>query len=189
MTYKKIITIPVFLLIFFAFVARAAPELPAGYMALSISKNIPRGGEARLDIPFGLYCGAGCAKLMHPYRSGMPVNITIAVSPGYSFIGWSGDCSGVDLTCALVMDGNKNVIANFASVGAGAANTVPAPIKKTPEPSAPRAIIDTITSTPTVSESNISSFSNWRWLVFAIIPILAVIFIIFYIRKKRRDYY
>lgn len=126
MAYKITIIITIFLLIFFAVVARAE-ELPVGYSSLSISKNIPQGGEARLDVPVGLYCGTGCAKMTNPYPSGTVVKITIAASPGYAFSGWSGDCPGAAPICAVTMNSAKNVVANFNLVSSSTSSAFAPP--------------------------------------------------------------
>jgi hypothetical protein len=49
---------------------------------------------------------------LHPYLHGTEVNIIPMPAEGYYFHSWGGDCSGTG-ACSLVMDGDKNVIANF----------------------------------------------------------------------------
>lgn len=41
------------------------------------------------------------------------VTLTAAPSSGYTFVGWTGDCSGSDLNCQVLMDSNRTVTANF----------------------------------------------------------------------------
>ena len=46
------------------------------------------------------------------YDTGTPVTVTANPASGYTFTGWSGDCSGSG-PCAVTMDGPKSVTANF----------------------------------------------------------------------------
>jgi len=50
------------------------------------------------------------------YTPGTSVSLTVTANSGYSFAGWSGDCSGTVTTCHLLMDSNKTVTAGFAAV-------------------------------------------------------------------------
>jgi hypothetical protein len=49
------------------------------------------------------------------YAHGSTVTLTATPATGYSFTSWSGACSGTATTCTVTMDGNKAVVANFAS--------------------------------------------------------------------------
>ena len=46
------------------------------------------------------------------HAEGTEVTVTAAPAEGYGFSGWSGACSGTD-ACVVIMDGDKNVTANF----------------------------------------------------------------------------
>ena len=46
------------------------------------------------------------------HTEGNEVTVTAAPAEGYGFSGWSGACSGTD-ACVVIMDGDKNVTANF----------------------------------------------------------------------------
>ena len=116
MAYKTIITIIIFAL--FLFTTGAGAQLPVDYSLLSISKNIYQGGEVRLSNPAKLYCGVGCARTSNPYLLGAQITLTAVPAEGYIFTGWSGDCSGTNKECAVIMNSNKTVAANFAAVSA-----------------------------------------------------------------------
>jgi serine protease len=47
-----------------------------------------------------------------PYLNGSAVQLTAAADVGWTFTGWSGDCSGAG-ACNVTMDGNKSVTATF----------------------------------------------------------------------------
>ena len=49
------------------------------------------------------------------YAPGTVVALTANASAGYSFSGWSGNCSGSSPTCNLTMNANKSVTANFTA--------------------------------------------------------------------------
>jgi hypothetical protein len=59
------------------------------------------------------------------YNSGQTVSISATASPGYMFSGWSGDLSGLTNASLLVMNGPKNVTANFTSVSSGSLSVTP----------------------------------------------------------------
>ena len=50
-----------------------------------------------------------------PYNSGSSVQLTATPNAGYVFTGWSGDASGSANPLTVVMNGNKNITANFAA--------------------------------------------------------------------------
>jgi hypothetical protein len=47
------------------------------------------------------------------YASGAVVTLTATPNTGSTFVGWSGDCSGVSSTCTLTMNSNKSATATF----------------------------------------------------------------------------
>jgi uncharacterized repeat protein (TIGR02543 family) len=49
------------------------------------------------------------------YNSGSSVQLTATPNTGYVFTGWSGDASGSANPLTVVMNGNKNITANFAA--------------------------------------------------------------------------
>jgi C1A family cysteine protease len=63
-----------------------------------------QGGVVASDPP---ECTAGSC------GPGTQVELTAASNEGYDFVGWSGDVSGSENPTSLVLDANKNVVANF----------------------------------------------------------------------------
>ena len=51
------------------------------------------------------------------YDAGSEVTVTATPTSGYTFSGWSGDCSG-SASCVVTMDGDKSVTAKFTSTAA-----------------------------------------------------------------------
>lgn len=47
------------------------------------------------------------------YPKGTVVTLTATPDPGSVFMGWSGDCTGTQKTCVVVMDRDRAVIAQF----------------------------------------------------------------------------
>ena len=58
----------------------------------------------------GINCGTDCTE---SYAAGTSVTLTASPASGWSFAGWSGDCSGTG-NCNLTMNSNKNVTATFS---------------------------------------------------------------------------
>jgi uncharacterized repeat protein (TIGR02543 family) len=57
----------------------------------------------------GINCGAIC---IQDYSNGSVVTLSATAATGYTFTGWSGDCTGIS-TCMVSMNANKKVTANF----------------------------------------------------------------------------
>jgi hypothetical protein len=47
------------------------------------------------------------------YEAGTMVIMTAIPAPGYIFASWSGDASGIDSTIKIIMNSDKNIVANF----------------------------------------------------------------------------
>ncbi len=60
------------------------------------------------------------------YQPGSPVDLIATPSPGYEFLGWSGDVSGTSPEVNLTMDSNKSVTANFDTIAQRIEYTMPA---------------------------------------------------------------
>ncbi len=77
---------------------------------LTVSKSSGGNGTVTSN-PAGINCGATCTA---NFTSGTSVTLTATPDSGYSFSGWSGDCTGP--SCTVLMDAAKNVTALFASI-------------------------------------------------------------------------
>jgi hypothetical protein len=62
--------------------------------------------------PAGIDCGTSCSR---GFASGTAVTLTAAPASGSAFAGWSGACTGSG-SCAVTMDGNRDVTATFVRV-------------------------------------------------------------------------
>jgi uncharacterized repeat protein (TIGR02543 family) len=99
-----------------AFVARLTINLTAGNI-LSISPKPTNGNVA--SSPAGINCGSGGSMCSADFYG--TVTLTATPSTGYTFAGWTGDCSvcGTSTTCTITMDANKSCSANFTTSGRG----------------------------------------------------------------------
>lgn len=59
--------------------------------------------------PSGIACGSDCSQT---YSSGTMVTLTATAEPGSMFVGWLGDCSGLD-PCTLTMSADHTATAMF----------------------------------------------------------------------------
>ena len=79
----------------------------------SYALSVSRSGSGRVvSGNAGVDCGVTCSA---SYGSGSAVSLTAIPSPGASFNGWSGSCSGTS-TCNLTMNAAKGVTATFTTV-------------------------------------------------------------------------
>jgi uncharacterized repeat protein (TIGR02543 family) len=60
------------------------------------------------------------------YKPGGTLTIQATPAPGYQFVGWSGDISGLSPEISLTMDSDKNVTANFDTISQRIVYTMPA---------------------------------------------------------------
>jgi uncharacterized repeat protein (TIGR02543 family) len=72
----------------------------------------PGSGGTVTSTPAGISCGSDCTEL---YSRGTSVALTATAASGYTFSGWSGDCSGTAPTCKVSMTAVRNVGATFRS--------------------------------------------------------------------------
>ena len=68
------------------------------------------GGGTVTSTPAGISCGADCTEV---YLLDTSLQLTASPAEGYTFTGYTGDCSGT--TCSLTMGDNKNVTAEFTA--------------------------------------------------------------------------
>ena len=94
------------------------------------------------------------------YVYGDEVLLTAVPDPGYVFGEWSGDCSGTNQTCLLLMENNKNVSATFflavegtLTINAAIGGTI------TADPAGPYLIGDEVTLTATADTGY--TFTGW----------------------------
>jgi uncharacterized delta-60 repeat protein len=76
---------------------------------LTVTKTGSGSGTVTSSVS-GINCGATCSASF----AAVPVQLTATPSPGSSFIGWSGDCSG-NGACAVTMSADRAVTATFES--------------------------------------------------------------------------
>jgi hypothetical protein len=83
-----------------------------GYRELTV--NISGQGSGRINsLPLGIDCGHGRYDCSEPFDLNTVVTLTARVAISSTFVGWSGDCSGTDLSCAVTMDMTRSVTATF----------------------------------------------------------------------------
>ncbi|MFN2543370.1 MAG: S8 family serine peptidase [Actinomycetota bacterium] len=70
------------------------------------------GSGAVASSPGGINCGATCFAY---FDQDTPVTLTATPLGGSRFAGWGGDCSGLSLTCLVVIDQARSVSADFIS--------------------------------------------------------------------------
>ena len=63
--------------------------------------------------PPGINCGGDCNE---PYTQGTSVTLTADPNNNSNFGGWTGACSGMSLTCSVMMNGDRSVTATFTSI-------------------------------------------------------------------------
>jgi uncharacterized repeat protein (TIGR02543 family) len=99
-----------------AFVARLTADLAAGYV-LSINP-IPTNGTVT-SSPGGINCGSGGSTCSASFSG--TVTLTATPDAGYTFAGWTGDCSvcSTNTTCTINMNADKTCSANFTASGGG----------------------------------------------------------------------
>jgi len=102
----------------FASVTRNTPPSVGMYEYVLSSSSTPTtytlitslsGSGIITSSPSGISCGSNCS---YEYTSGITVTLSATANKGYTFSGWSGDCSGAD-TCTVTMTAAKSVTATF----------------------------------------------------------------------------
>ncbi|MFM7718416.1 MAG: InlB B-repeat-containing protein [Actinomycetota bacterium] len=66
--------------------------------------------------PTGFKCGSSCLSAQALYAPGTLVTLTATPSNGSGLAAWSGDCTGVALTCTVRMDRVRTVTATFGKL-------------------------------------------------------------------------
>lgn len=81
----------------------------AATQKLTVWKSGTGDGTVTSD-PAGIECGAYCVE---DFVDGAVVTLTASASDGSEFVGWSGNCSGQEKTCEVVMGSARLVMAEF----------------------------------------------------------------------------
>ncbi len=108
-----------------------------------------------------------------PYAKCSTVNLTATANPGSVFVGWGGDASGVTNPLPVLVDGNKNITAQFdllagqkilnlTGVGDGSINATP-PNTNFASPGGPYPIVQPNNTAITLSATPDSNwiFDHW----------------------------
>jgi len=84
-----------------------------GYYLLTV--NTTGDGEGTVSsVPSGIYCGTSGSDCSHTYPAETPVTLRAQVGSDSHFLGWSGDCSGDEITCEVTMSESRSVTASFS---------------------------------------------------------------------------
>jgi len=68
------------------------------------------GGGTVTSVPTGINCGDIC---QYDFPETTEVTLTATPNEGSLFMGWSGDCSGTEVTCTLTMTKDMDITATF----------------------------------------------------------------------------
>jgi hypothetical protein len=86
-------------------------SVTATFARKSFNLVVDKHGKGKVSsAPLGIDCGASCSG---SYPSGSSIMLTPQADPGFSFLGWSGGCSGLG-TCTISLGVNTSVTANFS---------------------------------------------------------------------------
>ena len=159
---------------------------------LQVGKNDFAGGTVTSD-PLGINCGYTCSQAGYPYKVGTNVIITFTPTNNYKFVGWSGDCSGANPRCVLVMDSAKTVTANSSYINSSMqSNSSSSAVSLIP----PIPTVGAINSSQPISVNNnklsqgkdSNIYANPIILGFAIVIIISILFLIIAWFWKSRRY-
>ena len=83
----------------------------------TLEVTISGGGSVTDGIEGDISCSSGqSGTCSDTYSQGTVVTLTRAVTEGWVFVGWSGDCSGTAATCQVTMSVDRDVTASFQPV-------------------------------------------------------------------------
>lgn len=83
--------------------------MPSSSFMLSVQKSGTGSGTVA-SSPAGIDCGSNCSA---EYAEGTVVQLTATPDANSTFAGWSGACTGTQLTCNVTVDTAKSVVARF----------------------------------------------------------------------------
>jgi len=90
------------------------PPVERGSLLKALSVQLAGAGAGRVSsVPVGIDCGSDCHEV---YETGTVVVITAEVVEGSRFVEWSGDCSGDDASCSIVITDDMFVVATLMAV-------------------------------------------------------------------------
>jgi len=92
------------------FTASGGGGLPSG-RPYTLTVTPPAGGQIRAS---GIRCGAGETQCAVTMPAALSVGLEAVPSAGYTFSGWSGDCSGTAPAYLLALNGARTCSATFA---------------------------------------------------------------------------
>jgi len=87
--------------------ATEAPEPPTYPLGVQVS-----GSGSATSSPVGIDCPGDCSE---DYAEDTVVSLSSSADPGFTFDGWSGDCSGTS-SCQVTMDQARSVTATFSQI-------------------------------------------------------------------------
>ncbi|HSB68895.1 MAG TPA: LamG-like jellyroll fold domain-containing protein, partial [Candidatus Methylomirabilis sp.] len=90
-------------------VQRTSFSLPPPSYSLTVTRQGTGAGTVT-SAPAGITCGAACTV---DFVMGAPVTLTASPDATSTFTGWSGACSGTEVTCAPTMSEARSVTASF----------------------------------------------------------------------------
>lgn len=88
--------------------------IPSTQYALSVSKD-GSGTGTIFSSPSGISCDDGCSSDSGNFDEDTLVTLTADAAAGSTFVGWTGDCSGMG-TCQVTLDAVKSVSATFDTI-------------------------------------------------------------------------
>jgi hypothetical protein len=100
-------------------------ELIPGVQSFALTVAVS-GAGAVASQPTGISCGSDCTEL---YAANTSVTLTAQPASGQMFNGWSGSCSGTQLTCVLQLSQARSVQAAFVVAPIVAASYEALPIE------------------------------------------------------------
>jgi hypothetical protein len=87
------------------------PPPPPQQTSTNFSLSVNVSGSGRVtSSPAGINCPLSCSS---SFSSGTTVTLSASPLPNNNFSNWSGDCSGSNPICSLIMNSNKSVRAVF----------------------------------------------------------------------------
>jgi len=82
-----------------------------GPMTQALTVGIKGGTASVVSNPAGINCPPDCQT---PYTTGTNVTLTATPAAGYTFVNWTGDCSGASPTTAVTLSGPMQCVANLS---------------------------------------------------------------------------